>query len=302
MSKRSVLLLATNRQEYLQFALNCAASVNLHNPGLPVFIATNIAPTQSYPGVQFLNVSEELSKLFIEAKIYLDRFLQTEETLFIDSDCLCYGSLTPLFEACGGKDVTVIGRLIPLEDYWSPNPEFARKEFSIDKSIIFNGGFYFLRKTELTERIFNRAREISVRYDEYGFNRIKNKWKNEEDLLSIAMIANKQEPIKDDGAFMADFSTDRQPLELNVLTGARILRNPAPGNKYRDWYPKTYSPILLHFGGSNLKTYPYVSQSLLLRLAKARVPKSIAAFIVACLLHIPYKTYHKLRRILKPDH
>ena len=298
MSSRSVLLLATNKQDYLQFALNCAQSILLHNPGLPIFIATNIAPAKTYPGLQFLKVSEEIAKLFIEAKLYLDTFLQTEETLFIDSDCLCYADLTPLYDACKGLDVTVIGREIPVEEYWNPNPEFAKREFSIDKSILFTGAFYFIKKTELTERIFNKAREISARYDEYGFHRIKNKWKNEENLLGIAMNANKQQPIKDDGTYIADFSTDRRPRVLNVLTGERMLRNPGPDNEYRGWYPKSYSPTLLHFGGSNLKTYPYASQSMLLKLTKLGLPVSIATRIVAAIFHLPYKTYHWLRKVI----
>ncbi|AMR31824.1 hypothetical protein A0256_10525 [Mucilaginibacter sp. PAMC 26640] len=298
MSKRSVLLLATNKQDYLQFALNCAQSIQLHNPGLPVYIATNIAPAATYPSVQFIPVPAEIAKLFIETKLYLDTFLQTEETLFIDSDCLVYADLSPLFDECKNSDVTVIGRAIPVEDYWSPNPEFARKEFSIDQSIIFNGGFYFIKKTDLTKRIFARAREISERYDEYGFHRIKNKWKNEENLLGIAMNANKQLPIKDDGTFMADFTTDRRPRTLNVLTGARVIRNPGAGNVSRSWYPATYSPVIIHFGGSNLKTYPYLSQSMLLKLARTGVPVTVAGVIVSLFIHFPYKTYHRIKRIL----
>jgi len=212
MKDRSVLLLATNKTEYLEFALNCAASVQLHNPGLQIFIATNIKIYKKISGISFLSVSDELAKLYIEAKIYLDSFLQTEETLFIDSDCLCYGNLEPIFDACQGMDVTVIGRPVPLESYWgASHSQFAQEEFGIDKSILFNGGFYYFKKSELTKRIFNKAREISLKYDEYGFHRIKNKWKNEEDLLSIGMVANKQLPIADDGRFMTDLYTDHHP-------------------------------------------------------------------------------------------
>jgi hypothetical protein len=301
MTNRSVLLLATNKKEYLKFAINCAESIKIHNPGLPIFIATNMKPEKDLEGIKFLLVRDELAKLYIEAKLYLDTFLQTEETLFIDSDCLCYGKLDPLFEACQGMDVTVIGRLTPLEKYWGTGPkgaEFAREEFSIDNAITFNGGFYYIKRTPLTRRIFDRAREISVKYEEYGFHRIKNKWKNEEDLLSIGMISNKQVPVKDDGEFMSDLSTDQKPNKLNVLKGDRLLRNPA--NKFvepRSWYPSTYSPIVLHFGGSNIKSYPYISQSLLLKLFLSGLSVSIASLIVFITIHIPYKTYHWIRKL-----
>jgi len=298
MKDRSVLLLATNKREYLQFALNCAASIKLHNPGLQIFIATNIEVKEAISGVTFLSVSNELAKLYIEAKIYLDDFLQTEETLFIDSDCLCYGSLDPIFEACRGMDVTVIGRPVPLESYWGTgHSEFARKEFGIDKSILFNGGFYYFKKSELTKRIFDKAREISLKYDEYGFHRIKNKWKNEEDLLSIGMVANKQSPIADDGRFMTDLYTDHRPAILNVLKGERRLRNPAyPVREPRGWYPATYSPVILHFGGSNLNSYPYVSQHWLLKLHKAGFSKAIASALVFIFIDVPFRSYYWIKR------
>jgi len=302
MSDRSVILLATNKPEYLKFAINCAESIKIHNPGLKIFIVTNVRPNKDFSGIKFLSISDELAGLYIEAKLYLDTFLQTEETLFIDSDCLCYGNLAPIFEACRGMDVTVIGRLTPLEKYWGTGPkgaEFARKEFLIDNSILFNGGFYYIKKTAVAKRIFDRAREISAIYDEYGFHRIKNKWKNEEDLLSIGMIANKQIPIKDDGEFMTDLSTDQKPNTLNVLKGERVLRNPA--NKFvqeRSWYPSTFSPIILHFGGSNIKSYPYISQSTLITLYKRGFSIAISSLIVNVFIHIPYKTYHGVRKTI----
>jgi hypothetical protein len=302
MASRSVLLLATNKRQYLKFAINCAESVKRHNPELPIFIATNIQPDKQVEGVRFLPVSGDIAKLYIEAKLYLDTFLQTEETLFIDSDCLCYGNLDPIFDACQGMDVTVIGRLIPLEKYWGTGDkgaEFARKEFSIDNAILFNGGFYYIKKTSLTKRIFDKARDISLRYDEYGFHRIKNRWKNEEDLLSIGMISNKQVPLKDTGEFMSDLSTDQKPKKLNVLTGERLLRNPS--DKFapaRSEYPSLYSPLLLHFGGSNIRSYPYVSQRLLLKLFLSGIPVRLASLVVFMTIHIPFKTYHWLGRAL----
>jgi len=299
MKDRSVLLLATNKTEYLEFALNCAASVQLHNPGLQIFIATNIKIYKKISGIRFLAVSDELAKLYIEAKIYLDSFLQTEETLFIDSDCLCFGSLEPIFDACQGMDVTVIGRPVPLESYWgASHSQFAQEEFGIDKSILFNGGFYYFKKSELTKRIFNKAREISLKYDEYGFHRIKNKWKNEEDLLSIGMVANKQLPIADDGRFMTDLYTDHRPAILNVLKGERQLRNPAyPVREPRSWYPSVYSPIILHFGGSKLKSYPYISQRWLLKLYNAGLSIAVASALVYIFIDVPFRGYYWLKRL-----
>jgi hypothetical protein len=301
MPTRSVLLLATNKSEYLEFAKNCAASITLHNPGLPVFIITNIKVEEKLTNVKFIPISEEIANLAIEGKLYINDYIQTEESLFIDSDCLCFGNLNPIFNACKDIDVTVVGRTISLENYWGRGAAFAAKEFNIDRSILFNGGLYFIRDTALMRQIFNKARSIAEKYDEYGFTRIQNKWKNEEDLLSIGMISNKQLPIADDGRFYTDLFTDRRPKVLNVLTGQRVLRNPAHKGveQKREYYPDTYSPLIIHFGGNSIKSYPYLSQSSLLKLKKNGVPVYLASLLVYLFIDTPYKAYHFSIRTLR---
>ncbi|HWD90015.1 MAG TPA: hypothetical protein VG367_17935 [Mucilaginibacter sp.] len=299
---RSVLLLATNKQKYLRFALNCADSVRLHNPDLPVFIVTNIEPDDqpSRKDIKFLAVPDEIARLHYETKLYLNDFLQTEETLFIDSDCLCYSDLTPVFDACAGRDVTVIGRTLRLEDFWGDSAGFARETLGINKSIMFNGGFIYMRKTELAERIFLKAREVSENYDAYGFLRIQNNLKSEETLLQIAMATYDQLPIADDGRYMTDLFTDFRPKVLNVLKKERLLQNPAsPSLRHRSWYPRNYSPAILHFGGSNIKSYPYISQSFLLKLRNIGVPTLLSSIVTNILIHTPYRSYHRLRSLIR---
>jgi hypothetical protein len=301
MPDRSVILLATNQKKYLDFALNCAESVKLHNPGLPIYIATNIIPVDEYAGVSFIPVSEDVAKLNIAAKIHLDQLIQTEETLFIDSDCLCYGNLDPIFSACNGHNVTTVGRLISRREEWGPkSEEHGMKNFGTDKFIIYNGGLYYIKKTEVTDRIFEKARELYSNYDHYEFGRIQNNWINEEQVFAIAMVLNNETPVADNGLLMTDLYTDRRPSKLNVLTGDRLLRNPAyPLTEPRSWYPPVFSPVVLHFGGNAIRSYPYISQALLLKLNKIGVPVLLSSVIKYLLMDIPFKTYHLIRRYLK---
>jgi hypothetical protein len=222
MQERSVILLATNKQRYLNFAFNCARSIMLHNPGLPIFIATNIAPSEEYPGIKFVAVTDEQAKLNIAAKVYLDQLVQTDETLFIDSDCLCYGNLNELFGRCNGHNVTTIGRIFSTLDEWGPQGHASfLKFFGTEMHIIFNGGLYYIKKSVTTTRIFDKARELLNNYDDYGFHRIQNGWVNEEHLFGVAMVLNNETPIPDDAHFMTDLYTDWRPKKLNVLTVAK---------------------------------------------------------------------------------
>lgn len=296
MTSRSVILVGTNTKKYLNFALSCAASIQLHNPELPIFIATNIIPQKKYKGIHFIKVEEHIAKLFIETKLYLDTFLQTDETLYIDSDMLCFGDLTPIFDACKEMDVTVLGKLHPIEDYWGDQADFARKEFGIDHSILFNGGLYFLKKTELTTKIFNKARKISEHYDEYGFGRIHNNWKNEEDMVSIGMISNQQLPIDDDGQFVAGFSTEKPPKKFNVLKGIMTFNyNSAAALKTKEHPIK---PVLFHFGGENMYSPLYIAQNTLLKLHKWNIPVQLGSLVVALGINMPFSIMRYIKQKL----
>lgn len=300
MQSQSVILLATNKRQYLDFALNCAASVRLHNSDLPIFIITNLKTDNIIADVKFIPIANEIAKLNIAAKIYLDHFIQTEETLFIDSDCLCYDDLNPVFEACAGHDFTTIGRLISWEKEWGlQSAKEGMQKFGVDKFILLNGGFYYIKRGTIATQVFNHTRSLFARYDELDFDRIKNGWENEEGLFAIAMVKNNQTPIADNAQLMTDFYTDRRPKCLNVLTGKRLLRNPVyPLTEPRSWYPSSFSPIILHYGGENIKSYPYISQNALLKIYQAGFPVAMASFIVSIFFHLPFKTYHRLRRMI----
>jgi hypothetical protein len=298
-SAYSVITFATNKLSYARFAINCAQSVLLHN-NLPVYIVSNLnfsIPAKLRDKIFIIPAKPGHAELGIGIKLHTDEYLQTEHTLFIDSDCICYGNLNEIFSACEGMDVSVAGNIVPAENWCGPvQAKTIKDTWGITELIRYNGGLYYLKKSELTTNVFNKAREIAVKYDDYGFDRIKNKWINEEGPLSIAMIVSCQRPIADDGRFITDLYTDHRPKRINVLNGNRLLQNNPPGHqRHRPWYPMVYSPILLHFGGNNLSSYPYRSQSLLLKLKNMSFPAKAASAFVSAFIHFPYKTFHKLR-------
>lgn len=297
--KYSVITFATNNSDYGRLALNCAQSVVLHN-NLPVYIVSNLdlkIPDKFRGSIIKINAKPEDAILGIGMKLHIDEYIQTEHTLFIDSDCICFGSLRGIFDDCEGHDVTVAGNVKDVENWCGPAvAKTINDRFGLGEIIRFNGGLYYLRRSLTTTAIFNKAREIAESYDDYGFSRIKNKWMNEEVPLSIAMTLNKQTPIADDGSFMTDLYTDYRPAKLNVLNGTRLLKNkPYRHIRHRPWYPTAYAPVIVHFGGNNLKSYPYKSQSLILRLNRFNLPVWLSSLIVNIFVHVPYRSYHWIR-------
>lgn len=300
-SEKSVITFATNRRNYLKLALNCARSVIMHND-VPFYIISNLdfpIPKDLKEKVFIISPKQEHLKLGIGMKLYIDQYLQTKHSLFIDSDCLCFDSLDRVFNAARGMSLSVAGNIVPAEDWCTKEQaNIIKEQFGISDLIRFNGGLYYIDNCQTTQSIFEKARIISEKYDEYGFFRIKDKWMNEEVPLSIAMTLFKQLPIPDDGTYMTDMYTDHRPQIMNVLSGQRLLKNPSPLNrKHRPWYPQSYSPVILHFGGSSLNSYPYLSQTTLLRLNSWGCPVWLSSILVDLMVHPVFRFYYFLKMI-----
>lgn len=298
----SILTIGTNSLTYVKFALNCAKSILIFND-IKIYIVSNInlpIPKKYKDRIFIIPAKPEHLLLGIGIKLYLDEYAQTKHSIFIDSDCICYDNIAEFFNEGKKYDVTVVGNIVPTENWCSKDlSQTIKQNWGLETIIRFNGAFYYFKKSALTTNIFTMARKIAENYDGYGFERIKNKWMNEECPLSISMMLNKQLPIPDNGYFITDLFTDRRPDKLNVLNGDRGLKNGLPGSLlYRPWYPATYSPIIIHFGGSNFNSYPYKSQSILIKLASIGIPSMFAYFLVNIFVDFPYKTYHKLRELI----
>lgn len=291
----SVLIFATNNLKYVQFAFNCAESILLHND-IQIYIVTNLdfpIPFSLQRNVSTVKIEKEHAEMGIGMKLYIDKYLQTERSLFIDSDCLCFGDLQPVFTTCENKNFSVVGTIVNAEEWvGTEQATIIEREFAIKQLPRFNGGMYYIKKGRKTSEIFDFARSIIPDYDHFGFQRINNKWINEEGPLAIAMVKHMETPMPDDGRYMTDLYTDTHPRKLNVLKGIRVLNNPPKGSpRHRPWYPEgQYSPTIIHFGGSNLNSYIYRSQVALLQLYKKHIPQNLATQIVNIFIHIPFRS------------
>lgn len=304
MKTRSIITFATNKRSYYKFAINCAKSILLHND-LPIYIVTNLdvkVPKYLRSKVFILNADSSHAKLGIGIKLFIDKYLQTEETIFIDSDCICFANLSIIFESCQNKALSVVGNIVNAEAFCGKEQAKVIKEnFNTSKLVKFNGGLYYINRSNLTTDIFNLSRSIIPNYDRFGFNRINNKWINEEGLISIAMMKFNQIPISDDGKYMTDLYTNPHPYGLNVLKGNSSLFNPPSYHlRHRNWYPPgLYHPIILHFGGNALNSFPYIKQKILLDLKSIGLSVFISSVIANFFFEFPFKFYYSICGFLK---
>lgn len=267
--RRSVLTLAVGPAVYLQMAVNLARSFRAWHTDerIQFHIITDYHGTLP-PDLDFVQIRRIKVGEFgtgFSPKLYLDKLGATEETLFIDGDCLCVRDLAPVFDRFQGRDVGVIGNCCSSGEHFGDIADRCRR-FGVRWLPVFVGGLYFVRKTETAQKVFDVARRCETNYDENGFVRLRGT-PNEEPLIAVGMAIWNQVPLEDDGTLKADAMLYHNCAALNVFRGiARLTgggRKPSPTWPLRS--PPTAMPAVVHFNASFAEHPPYTSQAEILR-------------------------------------
>lgn len=268
---KSVLTIAVGKEIYINMALNLAKSFLLWNKdnGIEFILVTDRLDI-----VKKSDISDLITTLVIDTKdydtgfaikLYLDKFIKTNYTLFIDCDCLIYGDLTEVFSQFKQREVSVIG--INLTE--GRNVGFCVDVKDILQNVGINyfpllcGSLYYIKRGSVASDIYKFARELKPKYDSIGLVRLRNK-ENEEPLMAISMAKFNQNPVFDDGLIKAD-RMFYDKLQSNVLTGQAFL-----WNKLTPPIP-TYStrmdsrPLIIHFNASFAENHEYFSEILRLK-------------------------------------
>ena len=100
---RAVFTIAVGRPVYLRMAYALARSfLRWNDPDeLPFFLATDVDPTslpRDLARVQIIPLRPGQFGQGFTPKLYLDQMAPAIQSLFVDADCLCTGSLRSAFE------------------------------------------------------------------------------------------------------------------------------------------------------------------------------------------------------------
>ncbi len=233
-------------------------------------------------------------------KLHLDRFAPAERSLFIDADCLCVGSLEKAFDSFAGHAVSVIGREISSGE-WFGDVGAICAQFQVPAISRFNGGVYYLERGAACTRVYETARGLLPRYDEIGFQRLRQH-PNDEVLLSLAMALEGQKAIPERGDIMNSLLAGSGGLSIDVFKGHALLRNPKDHPQHNDWYEmEEMRPRLVHFLGSDLNTYPYRQEIIRLRLVfEHKLPRWAATLWAKLTFSLPWLMLQNLKSILRP--
>ncbi|RUT07183.1 hypothetical protein DSM106972_024440 [Dulcicalothrix desertica PCC 7102] len=271
---RAVLAIATGKPVYIQMAVNLARSFKWwhKDSSIKFFLATdqkNLLPND-LSDIEIIEVQSGQYGQGFSPKLHLDKLAPAQQTLFIDADCLCVGSLESVFNRFAGRAVSVVGTTISQGE-WFGNVAAVCQRFGVPALPKFNGGIYYLEKGEESDRIYAKARELEPQYDEIGLVRLRNR-PNDELLMAIAMALHNQTPILDDGSIMSDPQACQGGVFIDVLKGkSKLINPPAPNPKHQAWYPFTeVNPVVVHFLDYYTAIYPYTREELRLELVSAK--------------------------------
>jgi hypothetical protein len=273
-SQKAVLTIATGKPVYVRMAINLARSFKLWHKGSPIRFTLVTDQKHLLPeDLSDINVIEIEPGSYgqgFSTKLHLDSFAPAEQTLFVDADCLCVGSLETVFERFAGRAVSVVGGTIS-EGEWFGDVAAICRRFGVASLPKFNGGVYYLEKGEQGRRVYETARELEPLYDDLGLSRLRGR-PNDELLMAIAMAVHGETPIPDDGSILSDPQACPGAMHVDVIRGeSRLINPPPPAPQHREWYPFTnVSPILVHFLGYHTSAYPYRREELILKLVSAR--------------------------------
>lgn len=302
---RSIITIASGKTAYWDMAVNLARSFLVWNDvnSIEFYIITDLSerlPTD-LDKIKVLRYKSSVLGQGFSSKLKLDWFSQTQNTLFIDADCLCFGSLEPVFEMFASRPVAVAGGAIN-EGEWFGDVGQLLSAFGLKQMPKFNGGIYYLEQGSVSTSVYEKARELEKDYDVLGLVRLRGR-PNDELLMALAMGLYGLESLPDDGTIMGDLYSCPVLRSLDVFRGKACLFNPPADEKnHRGWYPVgEIQPKLVHFLGDFTSGWQYQSESRKLELVCRRhLPLWVAELLVFWSFTLWAQLYVVCKNCLRP--
>jgi hypothetical protein len=304
MPSRAILTIAAGKAGFLDMAVALARSFRRWNdPREITFLLVTDLEADLPADLDFIVRRQvpggTLGRGF-SSKLQLDQFAPEGQTLFIDADCLCVGSLNEALEVFRGHAVSVIGREISGGDWFGDVAAICRQH-GVPALPRFNGGVYYLEQGEACRKIYETARKFETRYDDIGFARLRGR-PNDEVLMALAMALHGEKPVPEKGDIMNSLLAAPGGLDIDVFGGRAVLRNPRYHARHNDWYAmEEMQPKIVHFAGMDPAAFPYKSERMRLELVYGRGWSRPAATLWTNLtFSLPWKMRAACKTVVRP--
>ena len=237
---RGFITIATGKDIYYQVAKNLLLSYKLSCP-------------YPYPFAIMCDRENSITALFDRVvlldnplysywdKLALLKLAPFDETIFIDADCLAYSDLNQLWDYFeNAPDFAGSGTNFPIDDERGIFLEEGLCEYRgrVHWKPHINGGFYFIRRGPLCDKIYEDCMQICSHYDDFRFADYVA-YKGDESVLSIAMAANGIRSLEPRPANIGIpwMSTE---MTFDIFTGTCAYAT--------QWHAYVPQGLLVHFG------------------------------------------------------
>lgn len=225
-------------------------------------------------------------------KLNLYDYSPFKETLFIDADSLIVRDIHFMWEMYDANCFGVIGTNASSHKYLKMNLQKVQHLHNITEVPIFNGGVYYFKKSELTQKIFNTAKKILNQYDYYEMTLLRGK-KNEEPLIALSMAIH-----------------GLKALELNIVDPDRKGMYCTPGQKYFKIdisksicsfykYGEYVTPSIMHFGTDKTYLFHYKRETKKINYLYAGKHPKWMIYLLCVPGTIKYSMYVIIYRLIK---
>jgi hypothetical protein len=232
---RGLITLAFGSEKYLDMARALARSSRLHNPSQQIAIVSDRDFEELSKDFDYvIPLRPEIGPSLLQ-KLHMDQYSPFRETLFVDSDCLIYGDLAPLWSSFSEVDFGVLGSSRDSGTWFGKDLRALADEFHSRTVPVFNGGLMYWTAGS---PVFEQARLMAPRYEELGFRAFRNGLPvADEPLVAVAMMTQGLSPIEDDYRGMVT------PLGLQGVLRANVVEGVAAFRKEN----RLARPVIVHF-------------------------------------------------------
>ena len=248
---------------YRHLANNLAYTYRLNgDDGLPLCLAVDSSEgvdSGLFDKIVYIDQSKELIKPGLH-KFLMNKYSPFEETIYIDADMFFIKPITFLWKEFEGMNFSFIGSNSTSQEWVKKfyNFEKAQKKYGITSAPTFNGGFFYFKSNQISNKIFDDCFNLIDDYDYLEMPR----WRgpiSDEGLFSLAM------------AIQGEKSLELRPIPVPVIKKAVHLKLDVLKGKCNLYRNGVYhEPCLLHFLSHYTRQFIYKREANKLKMHKSK--------------------------------
>lgn len=198
--KRVVLTVGRGKPKYAEMALGLGRSLSLIGDDVPRAVVTDLA---GFPWERhFQQVLAPAGPRSALDKLFGLELTDADAVLAIDSDCLAFRRLEPVFDYLQGKEFAIVGHTRSEGEWHGADVREVCRMLQVDRIPSFNGGLIYYERTPKAIALIEEMKRVEREFDTTGFERFRGGASEEVCVLLAMMKLGFGEVVPDETDFM----------------------------------------------------------------------------------------------------